>query len=109
MEERKGKIGTLRHPQREAGAEDNPDAPRHTVGHVNIPALNECLCPECSSISSFILAAVEVTLCPLLSDLLNCIAVSCFFFFFSAIFLWQRVCGACSPNALGPPNPGKLV
>lgn len=48
----------------------------YTMGHSSLPALNECLCPECSRISSFTLAAVEVTLSPLLSDLLNCVAVS---------------------------------
>lgn len=60
----------------ETGAKDTSDAPGHAVGHVSCPALNECLGSECSSISSFILAAVQVTLCPLLSDLFNCIAVS---------------------------------
>lgn len=48
----------------------------YTIGHLRLPALKECLFSECSRISSYTLAAVEVTLCPLLSDLLNCVAVS---------------------------------
>lgn len=48
----------------------------YAIGHLCLPALKECLCPERSRISSFTLAAVEVTLYPLLSDLLNCVAVS---------------------------------
>lgn len=74
MEEWKGKIGTLQHLVRQA--KDVSDPLGHAVGCVNFPALNECLCLECSSISSFILTAVELTLCPLLSGLLNCIAVT---------------------------------
>jgi hypothetical protein len=60
----------------ETGAEDISPALGHPLGNVNVLPFNECLCLGCSSISSFILAAVEVTLCPLLSDLLSCVAVS---------------------------------
>lgn len=45
MEERKEKNRNATTPH-ETAAEDMSDAPGHTVGHVNFPALNECLCPE---------------------------------------------------------------